>query len=65
MHRLVHDDIPYIFLYYPDALPVVHKRFVGPKIKPISSFGFSWNFDKWYVPKNWVKYPVKYPLLDK
>lgn len=58
IHRLVHQDIPYIFLYYPDYLPVVHKRFVGPKVVPLSSFGFGWNFDKWFVPKNLVKYPV-------
>lgn len=58
MHRLIHDDIPYIFLYYPDFLPVVHERFVGPKIVPLSSFGFGWNFDKWYTPQNQVKYPV-------
>lgn len=58
IHRLIHDDIPYIFLYYPDNLPVIHKRFKGPEIVPISSFGFAWNFDKWYVPKNSVRYPV-------
>lgn len=58
MHRLIHDDIPYIFLYYPDMLPVVHERFEGPRLVPLSSFGFGWNFDQWFVPKNKVLYPV-------
>ena len=58
IHRLIHDDVPYVFLFYPDFLPVVHERFRGPEIAPISSFGFGWNFDKWYVPGNQVKYPV-------
>lgn len=61
MHRLIHDDVPYIFLYYPDLLPVVHERFTGPEIVPLSSFGFGWNFDKWSVPENRVKYPVLSP----
>ncbi len=58
IHQAVFNDIPYIFLYYPDFLPVVHKRFRGVELAPVSSFGFGWNFDKWYVPKNLVKYPV-------
>ncbi|MBI1979579.1 MAG: peptide-binding protein [Elusimicrobia bacterium] len=61
VHTLIHDDIPYIFLYYPDFLPVVQERFVGPKVVPISSFGFGWNFDEWYVPRNQVRYPVMSP----
>lgn len=58
IHDLIHEDIPYIFLYYPDMLTVVHERFAGPRVAPISSFGFGWNFDDWYVPKNRVLYPV-------
>lgn len=58
IHRIIHDDIPYIFLFYPDSLPVIHERFQGPKIEPVSSFGFAWNFEKWYVPKNMVRYPI-------
>jgi len=58
VHGLVHDDIPYIFLFYPDFLPVVQERFVGPKVVALSSFGFGWNFDKWFVPKNKVRYPL-------
>ncbi len=58
VHRLIHEDIPYIFLYYPEFLPVVQERFVGPAVVPLSSFGFGWNFDRWFVPKNLVRYPV-------
>ncbi len=58
MHQLIHDDLPYIFLYYPDYLPVVHERFEGVKIAPVSTYGFGWNFDKWFVREKNVKYPV-------
>lgn len=61
MHRIVHDDIPYIFLFYPDYLPVVQERFQGPEIAPLSSFSFAWDFDKWFVPKNLVRYPMRQP----
>lgn len=53
LHALIHQDIPYIFLYYPEALPVIHKRIVGPEVAPL---GLGWNFHKWYVPKPWQKY---------
>jgi peptide/nickel transport system substrate-binding protein len=59
MHKIIHDDIPYIFLYYPDYLPVVQERFRGIEAAALSSFGFGWNFDKWYVPRNLVRYPVR------
>jgi peptide/nickel transport system substrate-binding protein len=49
VHRLIAEDQPYTFLYYPQALPIVHKRFKGVKPSPI---GIKYNFDKWYVPKN-------------
>lgn len=47
IHRLIHGDIPYLFLYYPEATPVVHKRFIGPVV---SAVGLFWNFNEWYVP---------------
>jgi len=56
LHRILHDDLPYLFLYYPDSLPVVHKRFVGVETAPI---GIGWNFNTWYVPKAWQKYAVQ------
>jgi peptide/nickel transport system substrate-binding protein len=53
LHAMIHADLPYIFLYYPESLPVVHKRFVGVKEAPV---GIGWNFQEWYVPKGQQKY---------
>jgi len=53
IHRIIHQDAPYIFLYYPDSLSVVHKRFKGPEIAPA---GIGWNFREWYVPPSEIKY---------
>lgn len=53
IHEILYEDQPYCFLYYPEALPVVHKRFHGPEVAPL---GLGWNFIKWYVPKQEQKY---------
>ena len=53
MHEILADEQPYTFLYIPDALPVVHKRFVGPEVAPV---GMGWNFREWYVPYEQRKY---------
>lgn len=53
IHQILHDDIPYIFLYYPESLPVIHNRIIGPKVAPI---GLGWNFIHWYTPKDKQKY---------
>jgi peptide/nickel transport system substrate-binding protein len=52
-HAELHQDLPYIFLYYPESLPVVHKRFVGPVEAPA---GLGWNFNDWFVPRGRQKY---------
>lgn len=49
VHRLIADDQPYTFLYYPMALPVLHKRFKGVAPSPI---GISYNLFEWKIPKN-------------
>ncbi len=49
VHRLIAEDQPYTFLYYPDALPIVHQRFKGVKPSPI---GLMYNFIEWKVPKD-------------
>jgi peptide/nickel transport system substrate-binding protein len=56
VHRIMADDLPYIFLYYPESLVVVHKRFRGPEV---TAAGLGWNFHKWYVPKGEQKYSLK------
>ncbi len=53
IQEILAEEQPYVFLYYPDALPVVAKRIRGIEPAPI---GISYNFIKWYVPKAEQKY---------
>ena len=53
IQEILAEEQPYVFLYYPDALPVVHKRIHG--IEPAPA-GISYNFIKWYVPKDRQRY---------
>ena len=48
IQEILADELPYIFLYVPDATPIVHARFKGIKPSPI---GIEYNLPKWYVPK--------------
>ncbi len=52
LQEMLADDVPYVFLYVPDALPIVHKRFKGIAPSPI---GIGYNLNKWYVLKNQQK----------
>jgi len=47
------EEQPYTFLYVPEALPAVAKRFHG--IEPAPA-GIRYNFNQWYVPKDEQKY---------
>ncbi len=49
IHAILAEEQPYAFLYVPDALPIVHKRFKGIKVAPL---GIMYNFIHWYVPKD-------------
>ncbi len=49
IQEILAEEVPYVFLYVPDALPIVHKRFKGIKPTPI---GISYNLHKWYVPRS-------------
>jgi peptide/nickel transport system substrate-binding protein len=49
IQEIIADELPYIFLYVPDATPIVHARFKGIKPSPI---GISYNQPKWYVPQD-------------
>ncbi|RMG71246.1 MAG: peptide-binding protein [Nitrospirae bacterium] len=49
IQEILAEDVPYVFLYVPDALPIVHKRFRGIKPSPI---GISYNLHRWYVPRS-------------
>jgi len=49
IQEILADEVPYIFLYVPDATPIVHARIRGITPTPI---GISYNLPKWYVPKS-------------
>jgi len=51
--EILAEEQPYTFLYVPEALPVVARRFRG--IEPAPA-GISHNFIKWYVPEAEQKY---------
>jgi peptide/nickel transport system substrate-binding protein len=53
VHRLIYEDFPYTFLFFPYATPAINKRFKG--IKPAPA-GIGYNFIDWYVPENEVRY---------
>ncbi len=48
VHEILVDEQPYTFLYVPDALPVLHKRFKGVKKAPL---GIWYDFIHWSVTK--------------
>lgn len=53
IHKLIYEDQPYLFLYAPDALPIVNSRFKNVESSPV---GIGYNFIKWYVPKDEQRY---------
>jgi peptide/nickel transport system substrate-binding protein len=53
--EIVAEDQPYTFLFVPDALPAISRRFRG--IKPAPA-GIDYNFIKWYAPKGEQKYTM-------
>ncbi len=55
IQEILAEELPYIFLYVPDATPIVDARFKGIKPSPI---GISYNLHKWYVPKNLQKHSM-------
>ncbi|HEU5360554.1 MAG TPA: peptide-binding protein [Candidatus Deferrimicrobiaceae bacterium] len=58
IQEILAEEQPYVFLYYPDALPVVHNRIHG--IEPAPA-GIAYNFIKWYVPKARQRYTTFQP----
>ncbi len=48
IQEILAEEVPYLFLYVPDATPIVHGRINGIRPAPI---GISYNLPKWYVPK--------------
>jgi ABC-type dipeptide transport system, periplasmic component len=56
IQEILAKDQPYVFLYVPYALPIIHKRFQG--IEPAPA-GITYNFVKWHVPKPEQKYTIQ------
>ena len=53
IHEIIYDEQPYMFLYVPESLSILHRRFKG--IKP-ALLGIGYNFIDWWVPKAEQKY---------
>jgi len=53
LQDIMAEEQPVVFLYVPEALPVVSSRVRG--IEPAPA-GISYNFIKWYVPANLQRY---------
>jgi peptide/nickel transport system substrate-binding protein len=47
IQEILAEDQPYLFLYVPDALPIIQNRFRGIEPAPL---GIGYNFIRWYVP---------------
>ena len=56
IQEVLAEEQPYVFLFVPEALPVVHNRFRG--IVPAPA-GITYNFVKWYVPAALQKHKVQ------
>ena len=56
IQEILAEEQPYVFLYVPEALPVVQNRFHG--IEPTPA-GISYNFIKWYVPAALQKHRIQ------
>ncbi|MGA2091065.1 MAG: ABC transporter substrate-binding protein, partial [Endomicrobiales bacterium] len=57
IHQIMAEDLPCIFLYYPESLVAIHSRFRGPEV---TAAGIGWNFNHWWVPVNEIKYKITY-----
>ena len=53
IQKILAEDQPYCFLYVANSLPALHSRFQGVEVAPA---GIMYNFVKWRVPKNLIKY---------
>lgn len=53
IHEIIFDEQPYMFLYAPDALVMLDKRFKGIDPGPA---GITHNFIRWWVKKNERRY---------
>jgi peptide/nickel transport system substrate-binding protein len=55
IHEILYDDQPYMFIFVPDGISILHSRFKGIKPAPL---GIGYNFIDWWVPKAEQRYKV-------
>jgi len=53
IQQILYEEQPYMFLYVPDSLSVLHRRFRG--VRP-AAIGIGYNFVEWWVPKAEQRY---------
>ncbi|MDR2141157.1 MAG: peptide-binding protein [Deltaproteobacteria bacterium] len=56
IQEIFYQDVPYVFLYVPESLVAIHKRFVGPEV---TALGLGDNLPQWYVPQDRQVYQLK------
>lgn len=56
IQEILADELPYIFLYVPEATQIIHSRFRGIMPSPI---GITYNLPKWYVPKKLQRHSME------
>lgn len=59
LHRLIHEEQPYLFLFTSESLSVLHRRFEGITE---GKLGIGHDFIRWYVPEDRRKY--RRPVVD-
>ncbi|MDR1608640.1 MAG: peptide-binding protein [Deltaproteobacteria bacterium] len=47
IQEILFQDVPYVFLFVPDRLVALHKRYIGPEV---TALGMGDNLNEWYVP---------------
>jgi peptide/nickel transport system substrate-binding protein len=55
VHAIIYEEQPYAFLYAPESLSVIHRRFQNVKE---GKLGVGFNFIRWFVPSQRQKYPA-------
>ncbi len=55
--KILAEEQPYLFLYFPNALTAVNVRVKGPITA--TPAGIRWNIEKWWIPKDLQGGPVK------
>ena len=56
IHRIIYDEQPYMFLFVPDSLSALHKRF--REVVPANA-GIGYNFIEWWVPGDEQRYRAR------